>query len=211
MGYALTSPTPIIDPFFKLCTENITGTERTTNGRNDITIGLLGVCRSLNIEGTRLIVSNNDFIFTQAAALENFARVPAKARSTINHVRFRIVGRYYAEKAGFKNFHYGLSGAHLNVVIQARPDGLCHNPYSGLEAYCWSQLTDFLKALVVFERKSTPKFYSNLLPSLQSMTIDLVNFADNGFPHRGSRFGNIIRQQLGGIVDELMVRFLQYH
>jgi hypothetical protein len=103
MAYALKSSTPIIDPFFKVRTNNLTLAEQKHSGRDEITIGLLGVCKAFNEEGMRLIVDNNQFIFTQVTAVENFARIPAASRATINHVVIRVVGRYYGEEAGTKN------------------------------------------------------------------------------------------------------------
>lgn len=75
MGFALKSSTPIIDPFFKLCKDNITKKEQDASGRG-IAIGFLGACKALNEEGIRILVQNNDFIFTQVAALQHFAKVP---------------------------------------------------------------------------------------------------------------------------------------
>jgi hypothetical protein len=95
VGYGLTSPTPIIDPFFHLCKDNIIKAERKTNGRHDINIGFLATCRAFKAEGTPLLVRNNDFIFTQVAALQNFARIPLKSRSIISKINIRVVGRYY--------------------------------------------------------------------------------------------------------------------
>lgn len=71
LGYGLTSARPIIDPFFKLRKDNITKAERTLNGRSDIAIGLLGVCRGFNVEGKQILVKNNDFIFTYVTPLFN--------------------------------------------------------------------------------------------------------------------------------------------
>jgi hypothetical protein len=75
MAYALKSSTPIIDPFLKVRNNNLTLAEQKHSGRDEITIGLLGVCKAFNKEGTRLIVDNNQFIFTQVTAPENFARI----------------------------------------------------------------------------------------------------------------------------------------
>jgi len=103
MGYCLKSSKPIIDPFFALRKDNLTAEEQEHSGREDITIGLLGVCKAFNAEGTRLLVENNDFIFTQVTAVENFARIPEHSRARINHVIIRVVGRYYDRKGGEKD------------------------------------------------------------------------------------------------------------
>jgi hypothetical protein len=104
MGHALKSSTPIIDPFFELCKGNVTPEERKASGR-DIAIGLLGACKAFNEEGTRMIVQNNDFIFTQVAALQNFSRIPLNPRSTITNINIRVVGRYYGDVAGEMKLH----------------------------------------------------------------------------------------------------------
>jgi hypothetical protein len=115
MGHALKSSTPIIDPFFKLCKDNVTQNERKASGRG-ITIGFLGTCKALKEEGIRLIVKNNEFIFTQVAALQNFAKIPLDSRLTITNIKLRIVGRYYDQVAGEKI----LDGSYHNDVTQLK-------------------------------------------------------------------------------------------
>jgi hypothetical protein len=62
-----------------------------------------------------------------------------------------------------------------------------------------------VKALVVLERTSSPDTYTKLLPGLQTMRMDLVNFCFH-LPAAGSRFLTAMRLHSGGIVDELFVR-----
>lgn len=72
----------------------------------------------------------------------------------------------------------------------------------GIQAYCWYQLADFLRALqlpraVDLESKDRPK----LFPNLTSMRIDLVNFCDH-LPLGIVSFAAVIRWHLGRILDE---------
>lgn len=81
--------------------------------------------------------------------------------------------------------------------ILPRPNGTG----GGLEAYCWTQVADFLKALIT-EPHSNPN--SKLLPGLKSLRIDLVNFSHH-IPWARARLTALVRLNLGELVDELMV------
>jgi len=143
MEYALTSSTPIIDPFFKLRKDNVTHKERVASGR-DIMIGFLGACKALNEEGTRLIIKNNDFIFTQVAALQNFAKIPLVSRTSIAHITIRVVGRYYDDVAGDRDLdtfyqHYARK---LKVKVRERIEISLHpsiKEQTGTGSSCSSQ------------------------------------------------------------------------
>jgi len=88
LGFALISPVPIIDPFYKLRFQNVTKLERVS--RQHINVQCLGVSQVYRTEGMRILLEQNRFVFTQAAALENFAKISPELRSTIKHVTFRV-------------------------------------------------------------------------------------------------------------------------
>lgn len=202
LGYALTCPHPIIDPFIKHRVEHLTQEERKT--RKKIPVNLFVVCRDFQSEGLRLFIANNDFIFTQLAALHRFAQVPAQLRSGINHVTLRIVGRYYdneQRKQNFLGLSYHPELRDFKTPITRRPEGA--NMDRGLHAYCYYQFGDFLKALLV-PKPTGPRSIEKLLPSLKSIRIDLVNFCDYLW-HPGRDFAAIIRWQTGPIVEEMII------
>jgi hypothetical protein len=156
------------------------------------------------VEGLRLLFANNTFIFTQAAALENFAKNPYSLRSTVKQVTLRVVGRYYDEIAGKRdltgNVDYHSSIDKLMMPIAARPPGMVKD--KGLQAYCWEQLADFLRALLMPTPASV--FRQKLLPHLEFMRIDLVNFCDH-LPYGGYQFSSLVRWHLGRLVDEILI------
>jgi hypothetical protein len=203
LAYGLKSKKPIIDPMYKIEKDNITKAERTSR-HQDINIHLLAVSKSMNVEGTRLLFANNEFVFTQAAALENFAKFSQGLRSIVKNVTLRVVGRYYDDEAGKRdltgNGQYHPNVPKLNMSICARPPGMIRD--KGIQAYCWELLADFLKALVMplnaFQARPL------LLPELQMLRIDLVNFCEH-LPYGGSSFASVLRWHLGQLVDELLI------
>jgi hypothetical protein len=74
----------------------------------------------------------------------------------------------------------------------------------GIQAYCWQQLADCLRAFVIIHQKTPTKSTSKLLPSLKFLQIDLVNFCEH-LPYPGPHFASTIRWRTGAIVDELIV------
>ncbi|KAJ5052227.1 uncharacterized protein L3040_001985 [Drepanopeziza brunnea f. sp. 'multigermtubi'] len=208
LGFALKSKHPVIDPFYKFRKENATSAEY--SGRGDLNINCLAVCHAFRAEGMRLLIGSNDFVFTQAAALENFAKVPTQLRATIKHVTLRVVGRYYADRVrkvdltGISNYHKNVRV--FSVPIHARPRGMVND--NGIQAYCWYQVADFLKALQL-PYATEPTFTATnnrpkLLPGLSTMRIDLVNFCDH-LPLGITSFAPIIRWHLGPFLDELVL------
>ncbi|KAE9364023.1 hypothetical protein N431DRAFT_489827 [Stipitochalara longipes BDJ] len=202
LSHALSCPDPIIDPFYKLRRDTVTKKE--SSRKKQINIHFLTTCKAFQVEGLRLLFANNSFIFTQVPALENFAKLPIHLRSTVKQVTLRVVGRYYDEVAGRRdltgNVPYHSSVEKLMLPILARPSGMIED--KGIQAYCWEQLADFLKALLTPTPASA--FRQKLLPGLDSLRIDLVNFCDH-LPYGGYQLSSLIRWHIGQIADELLV------
>jgi hypothetical protein len=158
----------------------------------------------MNVEGTRLLFANNEFVFTQTAALENFAKFSPELRSTVKNVTLRVVGRYYDDEAGKRdltgNGQYHNNVPKLNMNIYARPPGMVRD--KGIQAYCWELLADFLRALVMPVNAGQAR--PLLLPELQMLRLDLVNFCEH-LPYGGSSFASVLRWHLGQVVDELLI------
>ncbi|KAH7384955.1 hypothetical protein BKA64DRAFT_748433 [Cadophora sp. MPI-SDFR-AT-0126] len=203
LGFALTSPVPIIDPFYKLRIQNVTKVERVS--RQYINIQCLSVSQVCKMEGMRILLEQNDFVFTQAAALENFAKISQELRSTIKHVTFRVVGRYYNDEArkadvtGNGCYHDSISK--FLVPVTPRPKGMVND--KGMQAYCWFQLADFLRAMQL-PREMMSSNRPKLFPGLETMRLDLVNFCDH-LPLGISAFAAVVRWHIGRILDELVV------
>ncbi|PBP27223.1 hypothetical protein BUE80_DR001860 [Diplocarpon rosae] len=205
LGFALKSPRAIIDPFYKMRKDNVTSYERFS--RDDINIQCLAVSHSFHAEGVRLLVENNEFVFTQASALENFAKISTELRSTIQNVTLRIVGRYYEDKPrglklnGLDSYHELVED--FEVPALGRPAGMVND--KGIQAYCWYQVGDFLRALQLpFSDDPSLTVRPRLFPELTSMRIDLVNFCDH-LPLGIATFAPVIRWHLGRFLDELLI------
>lgn len=202
LGFAMTFKQPIIDPFCKPRREHLTSSEK--EARKEIHINFLATCKAFHVEGLQHFITNNEFVFTQVAALERFAQIPAEYRSTINHATLRIVGRYYdntARKQNLLGLSYHPEVREYKSPILARPSGAEMD--KGIHAYCYHQFADFLKALQVPKPRST-RGIQKLLPSLKTMRIDLVNFCDHLW-HPGRDFSTVIRWHTGPMVDELVI------
>lgn len=88
LAFALKSLEPVIDPFYKFRKDNVTMYERFS--RSHLNINCLAVCRDFHTEGVRILIESNDFVFTQAAALEHFAKISTQLRSTVKEVTLRV-------------------------------------------------------------------------------------------------------------------------
>jgi hypothetical protein len=209
LRYAVTSPVPIIDPLFKLRKGNCTREEYAS--RKHISVNFLAASKAFNVEGTRLLVTCNNFIFTQVAAVQNFQKISSPLRSTIEHINLRVVGQYYDEEprkldlSGVEPYHPKVEK--LIMPILARPPGLFQD--EGVQSYCWLQLSEFFKAMVFPQRElvrqpPSSREYDKLLPSLKTLRLDLVNFCDH-LPFPGPRYASIIRWYVGRIADEVML------
>ncbi|KUJ16918.1 uncharacterized protein LY89DRAFT_782161 [Mollisia scopiformis] len=204
LGYSLTSSTTLTDPFYKGRKSNMTPEEQFA--RKKINVNFLATSKVFRDEGKALILKNNDIVFTQVAALANFAKIPAALRVKIDHVTLRVVGRYYGDKAK-KEFNmqeesrYHALVPKFKIPLLARPKGMIKE--HGIHAYCYMQVGDFLKALFVPRRISNGRQYK-LLPSLKTMRMDLINFSDHLVLGR-TYFTPIIRWHLNKFLDELLV------
>jgi hypothetical protein len=219
LGFAMRCSHSIIDPLFKARNEHLTKDERAQ--RKELPVGkyissavshllsradhllldILATCKAYHEEGTKLFF-NNSFVFTQVAALENFARVSSEIRSTIKHVTLRVVGRYYDDepsKRNILNTQYHPSAQDVKIQVYSRPKGAYMD--KGIHSYCWQQLADFLKNLQV---PTGPRRLSKLFPSLRRMRVDLVNFSDH-LHYPGPGFATILRWHTGEFLDELIM------
>ena len=145
---------PVIDPFWKLLPENLTGQEQKRTGLN---LGFLSTNKFFRNEGIKLFIMNNQFIFTQASALQNFANFSLDSRATIEHVTLRIVAKYYDDTA-YKKVLRGNCPYHALlesplVWVKARP--VISPMDKGIQAYSWQQFLDFLQALVLYHGASS--------------------------------------------------------
>jgi hypothetical protein len=137
LKYAMKCSTPIIDPFFKHRPEHLTTDEKLEQKR--IPVQLLAVCKVFHSEGTKYFFAN-EFVFTQVAALGNFAKIPYELRGTIKNVTFRVVGRYYdnvASKRNIFDMSYHPNAPNFKIPIFQRPKGA--ERQHGVHAYCWHQ------------------------------------------------------------------------
>jgi hypothetical protein len=195
----MTSLNPLIDPFYAIDKCHVTSAER--ENRADINLSFLATAKIFRREGIRLLIENNKFVFTQVAALDNFAKISESLRSTVKQVTFRIVGRYYGDNARSYNlsssvrYHYRIDQMILPVL--ARPSGMICN--GGIQAYCWNQVVDFLKKLIL-----TIRHRPKLFPKLESLQLDLVNFTLH-LRYVAQILAPVIRWHIGHIVDELII------
>jgi len=209
LEYAMTSKYPIIDPLCKLNKENLTVAEKTRP--NQIAIGFLATCKAFYMEGTRFLWSNNTFVFTNHHALRNFSNLDLSHRQGIKHVIFRIIARYYDDEerphlAPYPSAEY----AHekmisLKVIPRIREQNLTRK---GFRSYTWDQVIDFLDALRPPFDPNHPKGQPRprLLPNLECLRIDFVNFPENYLsPPGGPTLHNLASHDLGCTLNELQL------
>ncbi|PHH86545.1 hypothetical protein CDD83_10069 [Cordyceps sp. RAO-2017] len=205
---AMTSSHPIVDPLSPLSADLLSDQEKARG--NQIAIHFLATCRALHVEGTRYLWESNTFVFTTPQALRNFAELSPKFRSCISHVNLRIVARYYDDQRRRHKlercYHGDLKKDQL-LKVQLRPK---ETPLvrGGFRCYTWTQVVDFLAALrapydPTYRDKKNPR--PRLLPSLTSLRLDLVNFADTLLPFSGSELHDIASHELGCTLNELQV------
>ncbi|KAK0391194.1 hypothetical protein NLU13_0695 [Sarocladium strictum] len=207
--FALTSPEPIVDPLSPSNPEHLTDAEKSSG--NQIAIHLLATCKTLYIEGKRVLWEKNEFTFTTPEAVRNFGELNAEARAKIRHVNFRIIAQYFDdERRKFRHrldqsYHPNLKGNHaLRVTIRPKES---HRNRGGFRCYTWTQVADFLLAL---RAPYDPKFRGkgprpHLLPSLTSLRLDLVNFTESLLPMPGKDLHDVANHEFARTLNELQL------
>lgn len=207
--FALSSRRPIIDPLSPAQPENLTDLEKSSG--NQIAIHLLATCKTLYVEGKRILWERNEFTFTTPEAVRNFAELGAEIRAKIQHVNFRIIAQYFDdERRKFRHkldqsYHPDLKGNH-NLRVTIRPKESHHNR-GGFRCYSWTQVADFLQAL---RAPYVPKFREKgprprLLPSLTSLRLDLVNFTETVLPMPGKDLHDMANHEFARTLNEIQI------
>lgn len=214
LEFALLSPHPIVDPFCKSRPERMLAHEKSK--RPNIAINFLVTCRAYHYEGTRMLWANNTFVFTSPASLKQFAELDLSYRRKIKHVTFRIIARFYDDVNRThrlpRSYHSRLKNS-VRLAIHRRPNERTL-ARRGFRAYAYSQLVDFLEALLpphdpqlaahftsANTSHTTP--YPRLLPSLESLRIDFVNFSDDLLSYPPPQLHDLASHQLGCMLNEL--------
>jgi hypothetical protein len=210
LHYALTSKDPIIDPLSKIRLENITAVEKTIR-ENQLAIGLLATCKAFQTEGSRILWGNNDFVFTSHTALRNFAKLDIKYREGVKAINLRIIAKYYDDQTPLRSrkvdqwHHPSLKkDMALKVHIRPRENNLARK---GFRVYAWAQVIDFLNALGPPHQPGYDKSKSRprLLPNLDTMRIDFVNFFEEYTPYSEGDLHEAAGHDNGCTLSELMI------
>ncbi|KAK4442975.1 hypothetical protein QBC34DRAFT_417875 [Podospora aff. communis PSN243] len=201
---ALTSDYPILDPLSKITKEHATADEKARG--NQIAIGFLATCKAYHTEGTRFLWKNNDFVFTSHHALRNLANLDLELRKTIKSITLRIIARYYDDARRTRRAKSNILGKTIPVKAVAR---VHENPLArkGYKSYTWLQLIDFLDALrPPFDPQRKKKvFRPRLLPGLESMRMDFVNFPKEYLNVPDIDLHRIAAHDLGCTLNELLL------
>lgn len=223
LSFAVTSPHPIIDPLCKTMTEHLTTQEKART--NQISIHFLATCKAYHSEGTKLLWTNNDFLFTTPTALKNFAEVPALYRHQINSVTLRVVAKYYDDE---ERTHRLSTTYHpdfkkpwkLRVQMRPKEPTMARR---GFRAYAWLQLIDFLEALLPPHQEPYPGRKDakttrrslidalklmprvRLLPNLERARMDFVDFGEDLLYSPPAQLHDLACHQLGRTLNELML------
>lgn len=208
LQYSLTSKDAIIDPLSKSKVEHLTQDEKSRG--NQVAINFLATCKAFYTEGTRIFWENNTFVFTTPETLRSFADVDAGLRKTVKHINLRIIARYYDdEKRPHKlgsEYHASLK---KDVALKITPRVKENQTLArkGFHCYTWTQTIDFLEAL---RAPFDPKHNKNtsrprLLPNLESMRIDFVNFPEYFLPFSETDLHEVSSHDLGCTLNELIV------
>lgn len=210
LHYALTSKDPIIDPLSKIRPENITAVEKTIR-ETQLAIGLLATCRAFQTEGSRILWGNNSFTFTSHTALRNFAKLDLKYREGIKAINLRIIAKFYDDQVPLRTrkidqWHHPSmkKDVALKVHIRPRENTLARK---GFRVYAWAQVIDFLNALGPPHQPSCDKSKSRprLLPNLDTMRIDFVNFFEEYTPYSEGDLHEAAGHDNGCTLSELMI------
>ncbi|KAI1208466.1 uncharacterized protein F4807DRAFT_468694 [Annulohypoxylon truncatum] len=209
--FAMTSPQPIVDPLCKTKSEHLLVQEKVKS--NQIAIHFLATCKAYHAEGTKFLWKNNSFVFTTPEALRNFAEVPFKFREDIKDINLRIIAKFYDDENRTRkisrNHHPDLKKA-VPLTVHRRPKE--NTPARrGFRTYGWYQLIDFLMAMqppydpsrVSVTTPLTPM--PRLLPSLEKLRIDFVNFGSNMFGGPPAQLHDLASHQFGCTLNELVL------
>ncbi|KAK4188769.1 hypothetical protein QBC35DRAFT_185539 [Podospora australis] len=206
--YAMTSNYPIIDPLFKSNANAMTAPEK--NRPPQLAVGFLATCSAFNAEATRYLWSNNMFVFTSHLALQNFSNLDLKYRRGIKHITMRIIARYYDDedhvrKAPFPSWSTTRETIRLRVIRRFKESTMARR---GFRSYTWNQVIDFLDVLRPpydpNHNKNEPR--PRLLPGLESLRMDLVNFpADYLTAPGGQAIHNLAAHDLASTLNELQL------
>ncbi|KAF2966124.1 hypothetical protein GQX73_g7444 [Xylaria multiplex] len=210
LSYALTSPHPIIDPLCKSRPERMLLREKSKD--NDIAIHFLATCRAYRFEGTKFLWSNNTFLFTSPASLRHFAELDFTYRKEVRHVTFRLIAKFYDDEDRVHrlptSYHPNLKNS-IKLSIHRRPK---ENTLArgGFRAYAWYQLIDFLDALLPpydpnSKSLSPTQPRPRLLPALETLRIDFVNFIDDLLQYPPPQLHDLASHQLGCMLNEIIL------
>lgn len=207
LKYAMTSKYPIIDPLSKTTQLNMTTAEAKRD--NQIAVGFLATCKAFNVEASHVLWANNSFIFTTHVALRNFSNLALEFRKDIKHINLRIIAQYYDDMKRThklsRSYHRQLK---RDVPLRVHQRSIDANVGpKGFRSYAWTQAVDFFAALrppydpTHDIKASRPR----LLPGLETMRIDFVNFAEDFLPMPGTDFHAMVAHELEFTLNELMV------
>ncbi|KAL1838099.1 hypothetical protein VTJ49DRAFT_3030 [Mycothermus thermophilus] len=209
LEYAMTSKYPIVDPLCKSNREAMSATEKARG--NQIAIGFLATCTAYHVEGTRFLWKNNTFTFTSPSNLRNFANLSLKYRKDIEHIRLRIIAKYYDDEPRKHVAPYpSMMNAFMRLIKIKTIPRLKENTLArnGFRSYTWDQVVDFLDALRPPYDPNHPKGKPRprLFPGLKSMRMDFVNFPDNFLtPSGGPSLHNLSSHELACTLDKLQL------
>ncbi|KAK0721987.1 hypothetical protein B0T26DRAFT_749454 [Lasiosphaeria miniovina] len=204
LEYAMTSEYPIVDPLCVSDSANTTSLEKARG--NQIAIGFLVTCRAYLVEGTQYLWNKNTFVFTSHVALRNFSNLSLDFRKNIKHVNFRIIARYYDDEKRTHSMSQG--GSRKSVKLKVNQRVKEHNlARRGFRSYTWMQTADFLDALLPpFDpNHNKTKARPRLLPNLESLRIDFVNFGYNFLTFPDPELHQLTVHDLGCSLNELML------
>ncbi|KAI1484825.1 hypothetical protein F5X96DRAFT_662771 [Biscogniauxia mediterranea] len=214
---ALTSPHTIVDPLCKLRRECLTAQEKAEP--HYLAIHFLATCKAYYVEGTNALWFNNRFTFTTPEALKNFAELDYAHRKHIRRVTFRLIAQFYDDHHRVRRLP---PSYHLAFSVRKPPKLKVHKRpkdnirvWGGFRAYAWYQLVDFLDAMLPpFDpssstapstKRSSPLARPRLLPSLESLRIDFVNFGNDLFDDPPDQLHDLACHELGSTLNELVL------
>ena len=204
----MTSNYPIVDPLAKSDPESLTVVEKSRY--NQIAIHFLATCKAYLVEGTRILWSKNTFVFTNPTVLRNFCNLRPEFRHKIKHITLRVIGKYSDDE---KRSHMipdvsrpfrQMKLQKLKVTLRPKEENKTNRGFHG---YTWTQLIDFLEALrPPFDPNHNKKLPPpRLLPGLESMRIDFVNFPTHFLSYPNIELHSVAFHHLGCTLNELMI------